>query len=66
MDLEKLREALKELSPEDREFILEYFEGGENKFLNRMLEKYGLTRNQVIGRKRRILKQLKSRFFEDF
>ena len=65
MDLEKLREALKELSPEDREFILEYFEG-ENKFLNRMSEKYGLTRNQVIGRKRRILKQLKSRFFEDF
>lgn len=66
MDLEKLREALKELSPEDREFILEYLRGGENKFLNRMLEKYGLTRNQVIGRKRRILKQLKSRFFEDF
>lgn len=65
MDLEKLREALKELSPEDREFILEYFEG-ENKFLNRMSEKYGLTRNQVIGRKRRILKQIKSRFFEDF
>lgn len=63
MDLEKLREALKELSPEDREFILEYFEGGENKFLDRMSEKYGLTRNQVIGRKGRILKQLKSRFF---
>lgn len=65
MDLEKLREVLKELSPEDREFILEYYEG-ENKFLDRMSEKYGLTRNQVIGRKRRILKQLKSRFFEDF
>lgn len=65
MDLEKLREVLKELSPEDREFILEYFEG-ENKFLDRMSEKYGLTRNQVIGRKRRILKQLKSRFFKDF
>ena len=64
-DLEKLREVLKELSPEDREFILEYYEG-ENKFLDRMSEKYGLTRNQVIGRKRRILKQLKSRFFEDF
>lgn len=50
---------------EDREFILEYFEG-ENKFLNRMLEIYGLTRNQVIRRKRRILKQLRSRFFEAF
>lgn len=32
MDLEKLREALKELSPEDREFILEYFEGGRISF----------------------------------
>ena len=65
LDLEKLREVLAELDPEDREFILEYFEG-ENKFLNRMAEKYGLTRNQVIGRKRRILKKLKSRFFEAF
>lgn len=65
MDLEKLHEVLAELDPEDREFILEYFEG-ENKFLNRMAEKYGLTRKQVIGRKRRILKKLKSRFFEAF
>ena len=65
MDLEKLREVLKELSPEDREFILEYFEG-ENKFFDRMSEKYGLTRNQDIGRKRKILKQLKHRFFEVF
>ena len=65
LDLEKLREVLAELDPEDGEFILEYFEG-ENKFLNRMVEKYGLTRNQVIGRKRRILKKLKSRFFEAF
>lgn len=65
LDLEKLRKVLAELAPEDREFILEYFEG-ENKFLNRMAEKYGLTRNQVIGRKRRILKKLKSLFFEDF
>ena len=65
LDLEKLRKVLAELDPEDREFILEYFEG-ENKFLNRMAEKYGLTRNQVIGRKRRILKKLKSLFFEDF
>lgn len=65
LDLEKLREVLAELDPEDREFILEYFEG-ENKFLNRMAEKYGLTRNQVIGRKRRILKKLKSLFFEAF
>ena len=56
MDLEKLHEVLAELDPEDREFILEYFEG-ENKFLNRMVEKYGLTRNQVIGRKRRILNE---------
>ena len=65
LDLEKLRKVLAELAPEDREFILEYFEG-ENKFLNRMAEKYGLTRNQVIGRKRRILKKLKSLFFEAF
>lgn len=65
LDLEKLREVLAELDPEDGEFILEYFEG-ENKFLNRMAEKYGLTRNQVIGRKRRILKKLKSLFFEAF
>ena len=65
LDLEKLREVLAELDPEDREFILEYFEG-ENTFLNRMAEKYGLTRNQVIGRKRRILKKLKSLFFEAF
>ena len=65
LDLEKLREVLAELDPEDREFILEYFEG-ENKFLNRMAGKYGLTRNQIIGRKRRILKKLKSLFFEAF
>ena len=61
MDLEKLHEVLAELDPEDREFILEYFEG-ENKFLNRMVEKYGLTRNQVIGRKRRILNEYSGRF----
>ena len=58
MELQRLQEVLAMLHPEDREFILDYFQG-EGAFLDDLAARYGLTRNQAIGRKRAIIRLLR-------
>ena len=58
LELERLREVLAMLTEEDRRFILEYFEG-EGRFLDELAARYGLTRNQAIGKKKAIIRLLK-------
>ena len=59
MELDRLREVLSMISEEDRCFILEYFEG-EGKFLDALANKYGLTRNQAIVKKRKLIRLLRN------
>lgn len=64
-DLERLREILRIIPKEEKEFILDCFaaEWGEMKVI---AEKYGMTIGAVQQRKRRILLKLRKIFFKDY
>lgn len=60
--LEKLREALKELSVDDREFLLAVYDGFGA--ASRYAKQHGLSEMQVSRRKKDLIEQLRKKFFE--
>lgn len=62
-DLAKLRELLQELSADDRAFLMECFTY-EADYLKRLSRKYGVTEATILWRKKKLVKQLREKFFE--
>ena len=60
--LEQLREALKELSVDDREFLLAVYDGFGA--ASRYAKQHGLSEMQVSRRKKDLIEQLRKKFFE--
>ena len=60
--LEQLREALKELSVDDREFLLAVYDGFGA--ASRYAKHHGLSEMQVSRRKKDLIEQLRKKFFE--
>ena len=60
--LEQLREALKELSGDDREFLLAVYDGFGA--ASRYAKQHGLSEMQVSRRKKDLIEQLRKKFFE--
>lgn len=63
LDLERLNELLKEMDPDDKEFLLDCFESRKGTD-NVAQEKHGLNRGQVQYRKRKLVNMLRERFKE--
>lgn len=64
-EIQELYEALDMLSPDDKTFILEWFEleRGATKL---MAERYGVTESCIKSRKSRIIKRLREIYKENF
>ena len=60
--LEQLLEALKELSVDDREFLLAVYDGFGA--ASRYAKQHGLSEMQVSRRKKDLIEQLRKKFFE--
>ena len=60
--LEQLREALKELSVDDRECLLAVYDGFGA--ASRYAKQHGLSEMQVSRRKKDLIEQLRKKFFE--
>lgn len=63
-DMEHLQDILAELSDDDREFILVCF-AYETSYIKRLGERFGLTPDAVRWKKKRLLKELQKKFFEE-
>lgn len=64
MELDVLRDCLKELPEEDRKFLNTLFSHREYGAEAYAAEKFGMTRDQVRWKKKKLLKELRKKFFE--
>lgn len=65
IELGILRDCIKELPVDDREFLYAYY-GGEYGVETALAKKYGVPRTTLQRRKERLLKRLKKSFFEKY
>lgn len=61
-DLEHLREVLQELPAEDCEFLMDAFSG--EGYIKRLSQKYKMKETAVIWRRKKLVKELREKFFE--
>ena len=62
-ELQRLGELMSELDPVDKEFLYDCF-SGEKDLEKRICEKYGLQRNQMQYKRKKLLEQLRQGFEE--
>ena len=62
-DLCQLQKLLQELSKEDREFLMDFF-NYEADYIKRLSKKYEMTGSAVRCKKEKLLKTLREKFFE--
>lgn len=64
LDLELLGVALQPLDEDDREFLMECF-NGEYDCIKRLAEKYGVTKKSIICRREKLVNRLRKEFFAE-